>query len=265
MANLWNQILYQPLVNLLIFFYNLFGGNLGFAIISLTALLRLALVPLTSSSLKSARKMQQLSPEIEALKTKFKDDKQGLAQAQLELFKVHGINPAAGCLPQIVQIVILITLFNAFSHTLSGSPDSFTKLNSTLYSPLKFSESKMLNTQFFGLDLSKPDAFHLPGVPFPIPGLLVILSALTQFISSKLMLPAAKKAQKRAEKTPESSDDMATAMQTQMLYMFPLMTLFIGVSFPSGLALYWLVFSVFSSLQQLQINQATPPPLPKQG
>ncbi len=254
---IWNLLLFQPFVNVLIYLYNLFGHNLGWAIIALTGALRIILVPLTSTSLKSAQKMQGLAPELEKLKAQHKDDKQALAQAQLALYKQHGINPAAGCLPQLVQIVILIALFNAFNLILRTSGDSLSKLNQVLYQSQKFAAGSSINTSFLYFDLAKPDVLRLPSLPIPIPGILVILSAITQFISAKMMMPAAKKARLAAEKTPEGGDDMAAAMQTQMLYMFPLMTLVIGISFPSGLALYWFVFSLFSMIHQFYLKKQT--------
>jgi len=250
MQNLWHILLYQPLVNGLIFFYNLFGHNLGLAIIALTGAIRLILNPLTSSSMKMAKKMQELAPELESLKAKHGTDKQAMSQAQLGLYKQHGVNPASGCLPQIVQLVIFIALFNAFSNTLKANGNVAEKLNQLLYPPLRFSKDAVLNTRFLYLDLSRPDVVKIPNLPFPLPGLLVIAAAVTQFISSKKMLPQAKKSQSTALATPGTSDDMAAVMQTQMLYMFPIMTLVIGISFPSGLALYWFVFSLLSLTQQ---------------
>lgn len=263
MSQLWHLLLYQPLINALIFFYQVLGQNLGLAIIGLTGALRLLMVPLTAPSLKAAKKIQELAPEMEKLKQKHGDDKQALAQAQLDLYKKHGANPAAGCLPQILQIIVLIALYNAFNTILHSEGDIVSKLNPLLYPQFKFAEGTVLNTTFLGLDLAQPNVFRLPAVPFPLPGLLVILAALTQYLSSKMMLPVAKKEQRLAQKTKDSTDDLQTAMQTQMLYMFPLMTLFIGISFPAGLALYWLVFSVFSLIQQRITVKSKPAVLSK--
>ena len=246
-------ILYQPLVNALIFFYRLFG-NFGWAVIILTILIRLLMIPLTVPSLKAATKLKELAPELEKLKKKFAKDKQKLAQAQLELYKKHGANPAAGCLPQIIQLVILITFYQAFSQVLKTDGSVITKLNEVLYSSLRLPEQTVINTQFTYLDLNKPDVFRLPGFSFPLPGIFLIAAALIQFISAKMMYPAAEAAQKQAAKTPGKKDDLATAMQTQMLYFFPLMTILIGFSFPSGLVLYWLVFSLFTAVQQYFVS-----------
>jgi YidC/Oxa1 family membrane protein insertase len=251
MSELWHLFLYQPLVNGLILFYKILFANLGLAIIVLTVAIRAILIPLTSPSLKAAKKMQALTPQLEKLKKKYQNDKQGFARAQLELYRQHGANPAAGCLPQIVQLLILIALFQAFSQVLK--PDGaavIVKLNEVLYPVLQLPPQTVFNLKFLYLDLAKPDTVRLPGFTLPLPGIFLILAALTQFLSSKMMSPAVNLQMAETKKTPGKEDDMATMMQKQMLYMFPLMTLLIGFSFPSGLVLYWLVFSVFQLAQQ---------------
>jgi YidC/Oxa1 family membrane protein insertase len=133
--------------------------------------------------------------------------------------------------------------------------DIIARLNEVLYSFLQLPADTIINTRFLYLDLSKPDLFKLPGdllggkLP-GIPGLFLIGAALTQFLSSKLMMPVVDKAQQQAKKTPGEMDDMATAMQKQMVYLFPIMTILIGFTFPSGLVLYWFVFSLLTALQQ---------------
>ncbi|MBU1085474.1 MAG: YidC/Oxa1 family membrane protein insertase [Candidatus Beckwithbacteria bacterium] len=266
---MWNTIFYQPLVNALIFFYQFLGQNLGLAIIGLTLFIRGALTPLTLPSLKSAKKLKELQPELAKLKKKYsKDssagvDKQQFAKEQLKFYKQHGVNPASGCLPQIVQIIILIALFQAFNQVLQPNGDMIESLNKILYQGLQLSKDFTLNTKFLYLDLTQPDLFVIKDIKFfnftinRLPGLFLIAAAVTQFISSKLMMPAAKATQEKSKKTKEGSDDMAAAMQSQMLYMMPLMTIFIGFKFPSGLVLYWLTFSVFMLVQQLMLKKGS--------
>lgn len=251
MGELWNLVLFQPLVNALIFLYQIIG-NFGVAIIILTVLLRIILTPLTLPSLEAAKKMTQLAPELSNLKKKYEKDKQKLAQAQMDLYKQNGVNPAAGCLPQIVQIVILIALYQAFAQVLQANGDVVNKLNQILYPALKLAEGSQFNLSFLYLNLGKPDTFMFSGIP--IPGVFLVLAALTQFLSSKMMQPIVLKEEKVAEKTEEKTDDIATSMQGQMLYLFPLMTIFIGFSFPSGLVLYWFVFSAFQLGQQYLVS-----------
>jgi len=251
MSQLWFTLLYQPLINALIFFYKIFGNNLGLAIVFLTILVRLLVAPLMKPQLEASKKMQLLAPELEKLKKKFKDDKQKLVQAQMELYKQAGVNPGAGCLPQIIQFIILIALFQAFSQVLKADGVSvIEKLNQILYPSLRLPVSVHLNLNFLWLNLAKPDLLLLPSIP-PLPGIFLFLSAVFQFLSAKMMAPATKPAAQTVKSDKkEGSEDFSSAMQSQMTYMFPLMTLLIGYSFPSGLVLYWLIFSVVSLAQQ---------------
>lgn len=249
---MWFSLLYQPLLNGLIFFYQIFG-NLGWAIIVMTFLLRMLLLPLTLPSLKSAQKMRELAPELEKLKKKHKKDKQELAAAQMKLYRKHGVNPAAGCLPQIVQILVLIAFFQAFNQVLRADGEIVAKLNQVLYSFLKFPSDAQINTQFFFLNLTEPDVIQVGKLK--LPGIFLILAAAIQFWSTKVMSPVLSQSQQMADKTPGEADDLAVSMQKQMVYFFPFMTLIIGLTFPSGLVLYWLTFSLTNLLQQLWINK----------
>jgi YidC/Oxa1 family membrane protein insertase len=206
--NLWNVLLTQPLTTALVFFYAVFGGNLGLAIIALTVALRVLLLPLSLPALKSARAQKKIRPKLEKIKKKYKDDRQKLAQAQMELFQKAGINPFAGCLPQILQLVILIALYRVFMDTLGDGG---------------------FNTQFLIWDLSQADRYFI----------LPVAAAATQFIFAKLSFSLVSEEEVAAEATEEAADDVATAMQKQNLYLFPVLTLFIGSKLPSGLMLYW--------------------------
>lgn len=264
MSQIWHLLLYQPLVNALVFFYGLFGQNLGLAIIVLTLAIRIVLLPLTLPSMRVSAKMSQLAPELDRLKKRFGGDRQRLAQEQMRLYRDHGVNPAAGCLPQIVQLVVLIALFQAFNQVLQPDGDVAAKLNQVLYAGLKIASQSQISTQFFYLDLTRPDIFSLPlslgGINLPgLPGFFLLAAAAAQFLTSKLSLPATSQAKKVAQKTEGASDDIATAMQGQMLYLFPLMTLVIGYAFPSGLVLYWLVFSATMLLQQFYLKRQYEP------
>lgn len=257
MKELWHLLLYQPLINALVFLYQVLFHNLGLAIVTLTLVIRVILIPLTLPSMHAAKKMRELAPEIEKLKKKYGKDKQAFAKAQMELYRQHGANPAAGCLPQIVQLIILIALYQAFIQVLRTDGNIIQKLNEVLYPQLQLAPETQINTRFLWLDLNKPDVISVPGLPIPLPGIFLLAAALVQFISSKLMTPVVAAAKKEAKATPEKTDDMATMMQTQMLYLFPLMTILIGYSFPSGLVLYWFIFSVFTALQQYLVNRSS--------
>ena len=252
--NFYETFFISPLANGLILFYKLLGNNIGLAIVVFSFLLKHLLNPLSSKQLNSAQKMKELAPKLEKLKKKYKSNPQKLAQAQADFYKEHGVNPLGGCLPQIFQLVILIAFFGVFTRTLYPGVDSVEGFNKLLYSPLRFAEGETLNSQFLYLDVTEPDVFRLSGLSFPIPGPLLFLAALAQFLSVKIMQPYVKVEKKIAKKTKETTDDMQVVMQQSMTYMFPVLTLFIGVKFPAGLALYWLVFSLYQVFQQYKMS-----------
>lgn len=232
MADLWNLILYQPLLQALVFLYKLLFNNFGLAIIVFTAIIRGVLVPLTIPALKSAKKMAELKPHLDALKDKHGADKQRLQMEQLRLYKEHGVNPAAGCLPFIAQFLVLIALYQVFMFFIQHG-----KVDSTV-----------VNMGFLWMDLAKPDkTFALP-----------ILAGATQFILSLMMIPEKKNTVLKEvavnDKGEKKNEDMQETMQKQMLFMMPAMTLFFGISLPSGLALYWVATTVFSIVQQYFIT-----------
>src|SRR3972149_9151831 len=127
--NIFTVLLTQPLANGLIVFYKLLWGNLGMAIIVFSVFLRFILNPLTKPYMDSMKKIKDLAPAIEKLKAKHKGDKVKLAQAQSDLYKERGVNPGAGCLPYIFQILILIAFFNVFTRTLTPGVDVKAKFN----------------------------------------------------------------------------------------------------------------------------------------
>ncbi|OGM20769.1 hypothetical protein A2714_03770 [Candidatus Woesebacteria bacterium RIFCSPHIGHO2_01_FULL_38_9] len=252
--NIFTSLLIQPLANGLILTYRLLFENMGLAIIGFSLLLRFILNPLTRPYMESMKKMKDFAPQLDKLKERHKGDKVKLAQAQADLYKEKGVNPGAGCLPYLLQIVILIAFFNVFTRTLVVDVDPAAKFNELLYEPLKFAQEEKVNTSFLYLDITKPDIVNFPFLPFPIPGPILILSAIVQFLSAKVMAPYTKVEEKIAKKTKESSDDFQVAMQKSMTYTFPLFTLLIGMQFASGLALYWFIFSLSQGIQQVRMQ-----------
>jgi YidC/Oxa1 family membrane protein insertase len=248
--NIFTTILIQPLTNGLILFYKLLGGNMGLAIIFFSLFLRVILSPLTRPYMESMKKMKEIAPNIEKLKAKYAGDKVGLAKAQADLYKEKGINPGAGCLPYLLQIVVLIAFFNVFTRTLAPDGDLATRFNELLYEPLRFSEGAVVNTKFLYLDVTRPDVFRLAGLPIPLPGPVLILAALVQLFSAKMMMAYVATEKKIAQKTKGATDDLQVAMQSSTIYTFPLFTVIFGMNFAAGLALYWLMFSLSQAYQQ---------------
>ncbi|KKQ95217.1 MAG: Membrane protein insertase, YidC/Oxa1 family [Candidatus Woesebacteria bacterium GW2011_GWA1_39_11b] len=252
--NIFTVILIQPLANGLILFYLLLGKNMGLAIIGFSLFLRIALTPLTKPYMESMKKMKEHSKEIEKLKKRHQGDRQKLMKAQADFYKEKGINPGAGCLPMILQFAILIALFRVFVNVLVPNGDIVERFNALLYEPLKLSEAMEVNTKFLYLDVRNPDTIKIPSIPFGLPGPLLLLAALVQFLSAKITMPYIKEERKFAKKTPQKSDDFQTSFQASMIYTMPLMTILFGMGFPSGLALYWLLFSAFQAWQQYRAS-----------
>lgn len=250
--NIFTLLLVQPLANGLALFAKVLGGNIGLAIIAFSLTLRFALNPLTKPYMESMKKMKEYGPELARLKEKHKGDKQKLMSAQADFYKEKGINPGAGCLPYLLQIAVLIALFTVFSRILTGGGEVVERFNNLLYAPVKFAEGTHLSTQFLYLNVVKPDTFKVAFLPFALPGPILLLAALAQFVSAKIAVPFVAEEKKVAKKTPEAGDDFAVAMQSSAIYTFPLMTIIIGLRFSSGLALYWLLFSLYQAVQQYQ-------------
>ncbi len=273
--NLWNQLLIWPIVNLLVAFYKLFEwlhipGPLGFAVILLTVAIRLILYPLMAAQLKSAKKMSALKPQLDELAKKHKNDKPALQQAQLALYKQHGVNPAAGCLPLLVQMPVLIALYNVFWQVLNNGnmQKIVADINSVVYHPALKVHS--LDLTFFGINLGiKPSQYQSHGYWLL---LVPLVTAALQWWQGRLMVPAKthpinqanptsgmknkqasgkQSEQKKEEKPPE---DTAADMQKQMAMITPIMFGWFAFQFPLGLALYWNVFGLFGIIQQLRIN-----------
>lgn len=224
--------------NILIFLINT-TGNLGYSIIVFTFLIRSALLPLTLPSLKSTKKMRDLQPELKNLQKKHPKDKQALQKAQMDLYKKYNVNPLAGCIPQLVQLGILIVLYRVLINFLNAP-----EINGTVVDP-----------NFFWLDLSVPDSKYI----------LPVVAAVTQFVLSLMIAPGAEtrdivpnksksKKIKEENKKEENTADMAQSMQQQMMFIMPIMTGFIALRFPSGLALYWVATTIFSIAQQYYIS-----------
>lgn len=226
---------------LILFIYQTVGlQNLGLTIIEIAILTRVVFYPFSKQQAQMSHKMRELAPHLDVLKQKHKDNKQALYQAQMDLYKQHGVNPAGGCLPSVVQIVVLFGLLGAMNKILTMD----------------------INTQFLIWDMAKPDAYSLANLPFKIPGILVVLAAVTQYAQMKMMFPAAPKARKddKPVEKKEKEDFMESFAQSQasMSWMFPLMFLLFGTQWPSGLALYWSVSSVLAIVQQRQVPKNKP-------
>lgn len=245
--NYLNILFFDPFLNLLMLLFTVLGHNMGLAIIGLTVLFRLIVLPLNWKSLHSSRKMQQLKPHIDALKAKHKDDKVAFTQAQMELYKEHGISPVGGCLPMLLQLPFLFGVYESLRFVVALH--NVADLNNRLYFDwLHIAHVSDLHLQFGWLNLAHPDPYYI----------LPLLAGLTQFVVSWMMLPPKEELPKPANKQEASLENSMVAAQRQMVYFFPIMTFLIAWRFPAGLSLYWTVGNLFSIIQQFYINKSLP-------
>ncbi|OHA04257.1 MAG: hypothetical protein A3J58_00810 [Candidatus Sungbacteria bacterium RIFCSPHIGHO2_02_FULL_52_23] len=230
LSYLYTVALWQPLYNGLIFFYNAIPGHdLGLAIIALTIVIRLLLSPFLYKAQRSQRELAVLQPEIKKIQERFKKDKEAQGKAMMELYATHKVNPFSGCLILLLQLPILIALFQVFRTGLDAGSLSY------LYSFV--ANPGALGTTSFGiLDLTKGSIY------------LGVVAAVTQYAQTKLATP------------PPSPDgaqggDFAKALQWQTTYFFPLIILFWSYSLPSALTLYWTAMNIFGILEQLILHR----------
>jgi len=240
---IWNTILVNPILNVLVFLYSLTGQNMALAIVFLTLLIRALLLPIVIPSLKTMQKQRDLQPELTKLKKKYKYDKKKMAEAQMKLFKEHGLNPASGCISQIAMIIVLIALYNVI-RTFSVDVDINTLNDLIYFASQRFAEGASIDTSFWYMDLGNKDPYFV----------LPVLAGVFQLLTSKMMQPYVEQGEKAARQTPDKSDDLAYNMQEQMLYLMPLMMVIIGATLPSGAALYILVTTIFSMTQQYFVS-----------
>jgi YidC/Oxa1 family membrane protein insertase len=192
-------------------------GNAGVAIILLTIAVKLALVPLTLSSLRSAKKMQEIQPRIKELQKKYGHDRQLLSAETMKLYQEQRVNPFGSCLPILVQMPIFFGLYAAI-YNMSNNP-------STAYS-MSF--------------------LWIPNIAQPDPTfILVVLVTVTQFIQQRMAMP---------QRVPGQQMDQQQQMMNQMLQIMPLMVGFFAWNFPAGPVIYWITQNVFSAVQQYFIT-----------
>ena len=227
MADIFTTIFYQPILNLLVFLYNIIPFNdFGTAIILLTVIIKLVFWPLGSKAIKSQKALQDLQPKIDEIKKQYVNDKVGLSKATMDLYKENKVNPFSSCLPLLIQLPFLWAVYRVFS---DGISNNLNLVYSFVHRP------EFINTFSFGfLDLAKPNIY------------LAILAGAAQFLQAKMMIT-----KKPAIKSPGAKDEnMMAIMNKQMLFIMPAVTVFIGLSLPGGLTLYWFVITILTALQQ---------------
>lgn len=222
---IFNEVLYRPLFNGLIFLYNIIPlHDFGIAIILLTVIIRLILYPLNQKAITSQKALGELAPQIKEIQNKYPVDKVKQSQALMELYKKNKVNPASGCLPLLIQLPILLALYQVFWNGLN--PDSLKMLYSFIVSP------GQVDPMFIGLiNLSKANA------------LLAVLAGIFTFWQSKMMINL-------QSPTTTRGSDFSAALNKQMVYFMPLVTVFISWKLPAGLTLYWVATTLAGIVQQ---------------
>jgi YidC/Oxa1 family membrane protein insertase len=295
------DVFFLPLFNLLIASYRIIFSDFALAIIVFTVVIRTLLAPLFVRQIQSQKEMQRMAPLIREVNRKHKGNRTKIAEETQALYKEHGVNPAAGCLPVLLQLPLLFALYQALIRasnvvTLSvkdAASDTFTQLQAALPGITKIGDLKdaagvvtqhqyaapvagacnlpqfevtnfthflPLNCQLieplhlterinthvswlFNLDLAQVDkvfGFVLPGLGFTISA-LAVLAAVLQFIQVRMTSPK------------PNADDPTSSTTNTMTYLFPLLTIWWGGLFPSGLILYWIVYTAYLVVQQYRI------------
>ena len=298
------DVFFLPLFNLLIASYRIIFSDFALAIIVFTIVIRTLLAPLFVRQIRSQKEMQRMAPLIREVNRKHKGNRTKIAEETQALYREHGVNPAAGCLPVLMQLPLLFALYQALIRasnavTLSvqdaasatftqlqaalpgiekigdikdaagvitqvqyaapvlgsgaacnvpqlssGAFTQFLPLNCQLIDPLKLTEP--INTHvswLMNLDLAQIDdtfAVVIPGIGFALSALAVI-AALLQFVQVRMTSPK------------PNRDDPTSSTTNTMTYLFPLLTIWWGGLFPSGLILYWIVYTAYLIAQQFRI------------
>jgi YidC/Oxa1 family membrane protein insertase len=242
--NIWDTVIITPFVNALLVIYN-YIGDFGIAIILFTILIRLITHPLMAKQIKSAQAMQNLTQDkrYKAMQEKYKGQKEKLAQAQMELYKEMGVSPFASCLPTLIQLPLIIGLYQSLTRAMASTPAEMLYLKQHIYSGLlNISTLIPLDSHFLWMDLSQPERLFIPGLEFGIPVMAVIV-VITSYMQTKLTMPPA---------DPTNQNAMMTNMMN--IYM-PLLMGYLAWTLSAGLSLYFLVSNIIGILQYAMLGR----------
>lgn len=237
MIQLYNTILYQPIFNLLIFFYNVIPGHdIGLAILALTVLVKVILLPFGAQMLRSQKALQELQPKLTELKEKYKDNKEKLASETMLLYKNQHVNPLSSCLPLLIQFPFLIAVYQSFQRGIASQ-------NLEMLYPFVTNPGHINNISFGFLDMAVPSL------------VLAVLAGIAQYVQTKMLITT-----KPASQTKGAKDEqMMASMNKSMQYFMPLLTIVIGAKLPAGLTFYWFVMTILSIVQQKFIFRPNKP------
>jgi len=226
---LFDLVLLRPIMNFLVLLSGYLFGSFGLAIVVMTVIIRLLTLPLTMRQLRSARAMQEIQPRVKELQKKYAKDKQRLGEETMKLYKEEGVNPLGCAFPMLVQFPIWIGLYQAVIQGLGIAPEYLLGLSKQLYSWSPIQAQVPLNDHFLWLDLGSGDIF------------MAIVVAASMWVLQKMS-------------TQPSADPTQQSMSRVMLWVMPLMFGFFALTFPSGLALYWVLTNVISIVIQYRVS-----------
>jgi YidC/Oxa1 family membrane protein insertase len=227
--NPWELIIQQPVINILIVMSYYLANSFGLAIIALTVIVNICMLPLTSRQIRSTKAMQELQPKLAELQKKYGKDRQKLAQEQMRLYKESGVKPAGCAITMVIQMPVWIALYQSIMLSLAVAPEGLLNLAKYLYSwPVVYSVLP-LGQDFLWLNLAEPDIF------------LAILVGGTMWLQQKMSAVPA-------------TDPRQRQQSQMMLWMMPLLFAFLALSFPSGLSLFWAASSIVRIIMQYRVT-----------
>jgi len=227
--NIWELVIQQPMINVLIVTSGFLANSFGLAIVVMTIVINVAMVPLTMKQIKASKAMQDLQPKLSELQRKYAKDKQKLAQEQMRLYRESGMNPAGCMVPMLIQMPIWIALYQSIMLSLAVAPEGLLNLSKYLYPWESVYTLLPLSRSFIGIDMASPNM------------VLALLVGATMWLQQKMS-------------TPMSSDPRQAQQARMMLWMMPMMFTFLALSFPAGLSLFWVTSSLVRIAMQYYVT-----------
>ena len=236
---LWNTVFYQPIYNALVFIINTITfGDVGFAVILLTIIVKFILYPLTKKSIKSQVLMKKIEPEIKQIKKDF-PNKEEQARKTFELYKKYGTNPFSGCLVVILQLPVIFALYYVFYKGLSLDVGP---LYSFIHIPIA------PHTNFLGLI-----EMHSKSI------VLAVIAGISQFVQGYLATPIKPKIEVvteiKSQEPKTFQEQMSDSMQMNVKYILPIFIAFIAYQISAAVALYWITSNIFTIVQEWYIRR----------
>jgi YidC/Oxa1 family membrane protein insertase len=236
---IWHTFFFDPVYNTLVFFIDIFpGGDVGLAIIATVLLVKTVLLPISIKAVKTQKAMREIEPQLKEIKQKFKDDRQGQAEAMMAVYKDAGMNPLASIFLLFLQIPIVIALYFSVS---SGGGVPLPAINvDLLYSFV--AEPVAVTMIFLGL-------FDISQKSF----LLALVAGVTQYIHISFTMPALPPRDPNAP--PDMKEDFMRNMQTQMKYVMPVVVVGAAYVFSASIALYFVVSNLTMIAQEYFVKK----------